>query len=98
MIITFGIIFQVIQVGDIGVAEAERDAGVREAEYERGCEDKKFQAETSIADSQREFEMMKAGFDQEVCLFVFSCVWFFAKLILFFCALLRCCCFFGWLK
>ena len=34
---------------DIGVAEAERDAGIREAEYERGCQDKRFQADTSIA-------------------------------------------------
>jgi len=57
---------KVIQVADIGVAEAERDAGVREAECERGTEDKKFAADTSIADSQRAYEMMKAGFDQEV--------------------------------
>merc|ERR1719427_1992372 len=57
---------KVIQQADIGVAEAERDAGVREAECERGREDKRFLADTSIADSQRDFEMMKAGFDQEV--------------------------------
>merc|ERR1719427_270612 len=57
---------KVIQVADIGVAEAERDAGVREAECERGREDKKFQAETSIADSERHYDMQKAGFDQEV--------------------------------
>merc|ERR1719427_13243 len=57
---------QVVQAADIGVAEAERDAGVREAECERGREDKRFLADTSIADSQRDFEMMKAGFDQEV--------------------------------
>jgi len=57
---------QVVQAADIGVAEAERDAGVKEAECERGREDKRFLADTSIADSQRDFEMMKAGFDQEV--------------------------------
>ena len=57
---------KVIQAADIGVAEAERDAGVKEAECERGREDKRFLADTSIADSQRDFEMMKAGFDQEV--------------------------------
>lgn len=51
---------------DIGVAEAERDAGVKEAEYERGCQDKRYLAETSIADSAREYEMKKADFDQEV--------------------------------
>jgi len=51
---------------DIGVAEASRDAGVREAECDRGHQDQRYKAETSIADSQREYEMMKAGFDQEV--------------------------------
>merc|ERR1719427_440112 len=51
---------------DIGVAEANRDAGIREAECERGRLDKRFLADTSIADASREYEMQKAVFDQEV--------------------------------
>jgi len=51
---------------DIGVAEANRDAGIKEAECERGRLDKRYLADTSIADSAREYEMQKALFDQEV--------------------------------
>lgn len=51
---------------DIGVAEAERDAGIREAECERVRMDARYQADTLIADSKREFQMRSAGFDQEV--------------------------------
>lgn len=57
---------RVQQDADIGVFEAEKVAGVREAECERGHQDRRYLADTSIADSQREFEMTKAGFDQEV--------------------------------
>ncbi|EDV22420.1 uncharacterized protein TRIADDRAFT_28679 [Trichoplax adhaerens] len=51
---------------DIGVAEANRDAGIRRAEAERARLDVRYTADTSIADSRREFEMAKAAFDQEV--------------------------------
>jgi len=51
---------------DIGVAEANRDAGIREAECDRERQDARFKADTSIADSSREFQMQKAVFDQEV--------------------------------
>merc|ERR1719450_885591 len=50
----------------IGVAEANRDAGIKEAECERGHADKRYLADTSIADSAREYQMRKAEFDQEV--------------------------------
>ena len=51
---------------DIGVAEANRDAGIKEAECERGHADKRYLADTAIADSSREYQMKKAEFDQEV--------------------------------
>eukprot|EP00794_Sanderia_malayensis_P014270 gene14270-15757_t len=51
---------------DIGVAEANRDAGIREAECQRVHMDARFQADTKIADSKREFQMRSAEFDQEV--------------------------------
>lgn len=51
---------------DIGVAEAQRDAGIKEAECDREKQDKRFKADTNIADSSREYQMQKAGFDQEV--------------------------------
>jgi len=51
---------------DIGVAEANRDAGIKEAEAEKTHMDAKFQADTKIANSEREFKLQKAAFDQEV--------------------------------
>ncbi|XP_072028912.1 flotillin-2-like isoform X2 [Amphiura filiformis] len=51
---------------DIGVAEANRDAGIREAECEKTMMDTKYDADTKIADSQRQFEMLKAGYEAEV--------------------------------
>lgn len=51
---------------DIGVAEAERDAGIREAECEKSMMDIKFDADTKVADSQRQYEMLKAGYEAEV--------------------------------
>jgi len=51
---------------DIGVAEANRDAGIKEAEAEKTHMDSKFEADTKIANSEREFKLQKAAFDQEV--------------------------------
>lgn len=50
----------------VGEAEAERDAGVREAEANREKMSKVFEAETSIADAERKFNLQKAAFDKEV--------------------------------
>merc|ERR1712048_900996 len=51
---------------DIGVAEANRDAGIREAEAEKTHMDSKYEADTKIANSEREYKLQKASFDQEV--------------------------------
>lgn len=51
---------------DIGVAEANRDAGIKEAEAEKNHMDAKFEADTKIANSEREYKLQKASFDQEV--------------------------------
>ncbi|KAK3084125.1 hypothetical protein FSP39_008577 [Pinctada imbricata] len=51
---------------DIGVAEANRDAGIKEAECEKSKMDAKYQADTKIADSSREYQMMKSEYDMEV--------------------------------
>merc|ERR1719334_3039695 len=51
---------------DIGVAEANRDAGIKEAEAEKTHMDAKFEADTKIANSEREYKLQKAAFDQEV--------------------------------
>lgn len=51
---------------DIGVAEANKDAGIREAECDKQLMDTKFLADTKIADSSRQYQMMKASFDMEV--------------------------------
>merc|ERR1719354_719433 len=50
---------------DIGVAEANRDAGIREAECDRGRLDKRYLADTAIADAERAYDLKKAAFDQE---------------------------------
>merc|ERR1719402_27650 len=49
---------------DIGVAEANRDAGIKEAEAEKTHMDAKFEADTKIANSEREYKLQKASFDQ----------------------------------
>lgn len=51
---------------DIGVAEANRDAGIKEAEAQKLHMDAKFEADTKIANSEREYKLQKAAFDQEV--------------------------------
>merc|ERR1719295_1926306 len=51
---------------DIGVAEANRDAGIKEAECEKARMDARYEADTKIANSKRQYEMQKAAFDQEV--------------------------------
>ncbi|KAI0231141.1 Flotillin-2 [Lamellibrachia satsuma] len=51
---------------DVGVVEANRDAGIREAECEQARLDAKYNADTSIADSSRAYQMKKASFDIEV--------------------------------
>ncbi|XP_002161517.1 flotillin-2 isoform X1 [Hydra vulgaris] len=51
---------------DIGVAEANKNAGIREAESDRLRQNARYKADTSIADSSREYQMQKASFDQEV--------------------------------
>jgi len=47
-------------------AEAERDAGIQQAAAEREKQIAKYQAETNIADSAREFAVKKANYDAEV--------------------------------
>lgn len=56
----------VVKEADVGVAEANKEAGIKEAECERERKDKRYKADTSIADSAREYQMQKAAFDQEV--------------------------------
>ncbi|KAK2160897.1 hypothetical protein LSH36_125g03000 [Paralvinella palmiformis] len=51
---------------DIGVAEANRDAGIKEAECEKARMDARYEADTKIANSKRQYEMQKACFDVEV--------------------------------
>jgi len=51
---------------DIGKAEAERDAGIQQAAADREKQIAKYQAETNIADSAREFAVKKANYDAEV--------------------------------
>ncbi|XP_053212715.1 flotillin-2-like isoform X1 [Panonychus citri] len=50
----------------VGVAQAERDAGIREAECKKAALDVKYSADTKIEDSNRQFQLQKAQFDQEV--------------------------------
>ena len=49
----------------IGEAEATRDATIESAKARQRGESAKFEAETKIAESQKEFEVEKAGFEQE---------------------------------
>jgi flotillin len=48
----------------IGEAEAARDATIRSAAARQEGETAKFQAETKIAESQRDYEVQKAAYDQ----------------------------------
>ena len=50
----------------IGEAEAQRDAGIKEAQAEQQRQAARFTADTSIAQSQRDFESQKAAYDQQV--------------------------------
>lgn len=49
----------------IGEAEAERDATIESAKARQQGESAKFQAETRIAESKKEFEVEQAGYQQE---------------------------------
>ena len=50
----------------IGEAEAKRDAGIREAEADEKRQAARFEADTGIAKSERDFATEKAGYDQQV--------------------------------
>ncbi|CAK8694542.1 unnamed protein product [Clavelina lepadiformis] len=50
----------------IGVAEAERDSGIVEARCDKALMDVKFDADTKVADSEREFKMNQAAYQREV--------------------------------
>jgi len=49
----------------IGEAEAERDATIESAKARQQGESAKFQAETKIAESQKDFEVQKAAYERE---------------------------------
>ncbi len=50
----------------IGLAEAERDSAIRSAQAKQEAEAARYIAETGIAESAREFNVSRAGFDQQV--------------------------------
>jgi len=50
----------------IGEAEAARDATIKSAEARQAGEMAKFQAETKIAESRKDYQVQKADYDQEV--------------------------------
>jgi flotillin len=50
----------------IGQADAERDAGIRAAQADRERQAARFQADTAIAESERDFKLQKAAYDQQV--------------------------------
>ena len=50
----------------IGEAEAARDSGIKSAQAEQQREAARFSADTSIAESKRDFETQKASYDQQV--------------------------------
>ena len=50
----------------IGEAQAERDAGIKEAQAEQLRQAARFAADTEIAESERDYQTRKAGYDQEV--------------------------------
>lgn len=59
-------IANVKKTAEIGVAEANRDAGIKESHNDRLTKDKLYQTQTSVADSEREYDSYKATFDREV--------------------------------
>ncbi len=50
----------------IGLAEAERDSAIRSAQARQESEAARFLAETGIAQSEREYNVTRAGYDQQV--------------------------------
>ena len=50
----------------IGEAEAERDAGIRAAQAEQARQAARYSADTAIAESERDFQIQKAEYDQQV--------------------------------
>jgi len=50
----------------IGQAEAERDAEIKSADADRVGKAARYQADTSIAESERDFSLQKAAYDQQV--------------------------------
>lgn len=50
----------------IGDAEAQRDAQIRSAEADRVGKAARYKADTSIAESERDFALQKAAYDREV--------------------------------
>ena len=50
----------------IGQAEADRDAGIKSAQAEQAEKAVKYQADTAIAESERDYKSEKAGYDRQV--------------------------------
>lgn len=59
-------IAQVKRDAAIGEAEAARDATIRSAEARQEGESAKFRAETKIAESEKDYQVQKAGYQAEV--------------------------------
>jgi flotillin len=59
-------IAQVKRDADIGEAEASRDATIRSAEARQEGESAKYRAETKIAESEKDYEVQRAGYTAEV--------------------------------
>jgi flotillin len=56
----------VVRDADIGKAEAHRDSGVEQSNCERLQMEARFAADTAIANSERQYNMQQAAFDEEV--------------------------------
>lgn len=54
------------QNADIGIAEANRDAGIREADCNMTRRNAELSADTAIANSNREYQTLSAGYTEEV--------------------------------
>ena len=50
----------------IGEAEAERDAGIKASQAEQARQAARYSADTAIAESERDFQIQKAEYDQQV--------------------------------
>ncbi len=50
----------------IGQAEADRDSGIKAAQAEQERRAAKYQADTAVAESERDFNIEKAAYDQQV--------------------------------